>query len=546
MPTAETIDRQIPFQEAIDYLAEKTNLDTDTWIEGQGLIQTVAFTVAGAKGRVLQDIRDAVNRAIQDGISIRDFAKQFNTIADSYVDNWQLKGDRAWRGQLIYEQNLRQAYGAGRYAQMTDPDVLNRRPYWQWVHGDSRAPRPVHLALDGKVFPADSLPFHPPSGFSCKCQVFSLSQRDVDREGLQVEHLEHGQDIDYTDPNGQTRTAQLLPDPGFDWKPTGKLTKERQAELLKGLDPDIRKLVFDTEAEFAKIPEGAIRMRSGKLYILKDSRWHLHQRQSQREDMPFTIGKWISLLESSPDIESDKDFFTRFQSLHDDIGQLDPTKDADRLAATRTKITDAIARREKELFKGLDAAAGLRQELFESGLSRSAATALVDKIDFTGIKEHVRPIIRDTAIEFFQLTNGVGSKALKSFKYTEDRAHNSGDYINIGNEIERSIFYHELGHGAEDELPKHGSVDWIKSRATGPERPLQELAPDASYDAHEKAYPDRFYDPYVGKTYSDGGTEAISMGIEKFTSPKDMLKLWHDDADHFKLIVNFIQKTRRV
>jgi Phage Mu protein F like protein len=237
-------DTQLPFQGAIDYFAEKTNLDTDSWIEGQGIVQQAAFTVAGAKGALLQDIRTATAKAINQGISIAEFAKEFDKIADRYSANWELKGDRAWRGQLIYEQNLRQAYAAGRYAQMTDPETLRRRPYWQWKHGDSRNPRPVHLALDGKVFPADSLPFHVPAGFGCKCQIFSLSQRDIDRENLTVETLIPGQDINYTDPKtGQTRPIKLEPDKGFEWKPDRNLTPQRRAEILKNLAPDLQQQV---------------------------------------------------------------------------------------------------------------------------------------------------------------------------------------------------------------------------------------------------------------------------------------------------------------
>ena len=200
---------QLPLSQAIDYFAEKTNLDTDSWIEGQGIVQQAAFTVAGAKGALLQDIRQATAKAINNGMSIAKFAKEFNKIADRYSANWELKGDRAWRAQLIYEQNLRQANAAGRYAQMTDPETIKRRPYWQWRHGDSRAPRPAHLALDNKVFPADSLPFFPPAGFGCNCQVFSLSQRDIDRENLTVEDLVQGQDLPYIDHgSGATRTAR--------------------------------------------------------------------------------------------------------------------------------------------------------------------------------------------------------------------------------------------------------------------------------------------------------------------------------------------------
>jgi Phage Mu protein F like protein len=259
---------QLPFSEAIEYFSEKIGIDTDSWVEGQGLVQQVAFTSAGAKGQILQDIRDAVDAAINDGISITQFAKRFDQIADSYVDNWQLKGDRAWRSQLIYDQNLRGAYGAGRYAQMTEPETLKRRKFWIWRHGDSRVPRPTHLAMNNKVFPADSLNCFPPCGFSCRCTVFSLSQRDIDREGLTVEDVE------------------FEADKGFQYLP-GKLTKERRDELLKGLDPDIRKLVLgDTEAEF-KLPEGTTRRRNGSNQILKNSRWHRADKQEVPEAMRY-------------------------------------------------------------------------------------------------------------------------------------------------------------------------------------------------------------------------------------------------------------------
>ncbi len=243
MPTSDIDYSRISFTEALDYLSEKTNLDTDSYIEGQGIVQDVAFTVAAAKGQLLQDIRDAMDRSISNGESIDKFLVRFNNIAASYTDDWPLKGGNSWRGALIYQQNIRQAYNAGRHVQMTDPDVMKLRPYWQWKHGNSEAPRLTHLALDGKVFPADSLPFHPPAGFNCLCTVHSLSQRDVEKRGLEVQALQMGQSIDVVDPsNGQTRTVTLQPDKGFDRIP-GKSTSEQRAKLLERLDPELRKSV---------------------------------------------------------------------------------------------------------------------------------------------------------------------------------------------------------------------------------------------------------------------------------------------------------------
>jgi uncharacterized protein with gpF-like domain len=236
---------RLDFTEAIEYFSQKANLDTDSWIEGQGIVQDAAFTVAAAKGQLLQDIRDAVALGQSQGQSVQEFLKTFDAIADRYSDNWELKGNRAWRGQLIYDQNLRNAYQAGRYAQMTQPDVIKMRPYWLLKHGGSRDPRLSHLALDGKVFSADSLPFHPPGGFNCRCTVFSLSERDLSRKNLEVSNLKRGDNVKINDPaTGNLAIVKLGPDPGFDYKP-GKSTKERRKKLLKKLDPDIRNLVLD-------------------------------------------------------------------------------------------------------------------------------------------------------------------------------------------------------------------------------------------------------------------------------------------------------------
>ncbi|MCF6267624.1 MAG: hypothetical protein L3J57_13925, partial [Desulfuromusa sp.] len=62
-------------------------------------------------------------------------------------------------------------------------------PYLEYRHGDSLQPRPLHLAWDGLVLPADDpwwQTHYPPNGWGCKCKVFSASQRDLERAGKSV------------------------------------------------------------------------------------------------------------------------------------------------------------------------------------------------------------------------------------------------------------------------------------------------------------------------------------------------------------------------
>jgi hypothetical protein len=230
MPTADYA--RLPFPEAIDYLAGKINLDTDSWRDGQGVVQDAAFTVARAKGQLLEEIRAALDKAIAEGKSVDEFVKSFDSIASRWADDWNLRGDKGWRGQLIYEQNLRQAYAAGRYKQMTDPEVVKLRPYWQWRHGGSARPRLAHLAMDGRVYPAGSVPMVP-WGFGCQCQIFSLSQRDLDREGLTPETYDAYNPVEWVDPStGQTRRIVLKPDQGFENTP-GQSSAVRRWEVLQ-------------------------------------------------------------------------------------------------------------------------------------------------------------------------------------------------------------------------------------------------------------------------------------------------------------------------
>jgi hypothetical protein len=480
---------QLPFSEAIEFFSQKIGIDTDSWLEGAGTVQNVAFTSAGAKGQILQDIRDAVDSAINDGISIAQFAKRFDQIADSYVDNWQLKGDRAWRGQLIYSQNLRQAYGAGRYRQLTEPSTLKSRPYWQYIHGDSRVPRPTHLAMNKKVFPAGSINSHSPFGFNCRCQIFSLSQRDIDREGLKVE------DVSY-----------FQADKGFQYLP-GKLTKERRDELLKGLDPDIRNLVLgDTEAEF-KLPEGTTRRRNGSNQILKNSRWHRADRQEN---------------EKRDRLERRSDIFELTEQFEDDM-------------KNGTATYESIA--EKFL-----------HDLTQMG-DRDAAEAQVKLMQINASSEIARTVTARNAADFLQLIDKpIG---LKTIDYVNDsRAHAtlSTGAIQLDGEDRpsenRSTQFHEMAHHAEfrDKEAGKDAEDWVKSRATGEIKLLSTLTGNKRYGGDESALPDNFIDHYVGKLYGNGLTEVHSVGLEAFSNPRSLVDLYKGDPEHFRLMMRFIRK----
>jgi hypothetical protein len=280
---------------------------------------------------------------------------------------------------------------------------------------------------------------------------------------------------------------------------------------------------MDEDAEF-KMVEGTSKFKDGKVYTLRNSRWHKNDLPSSSEMESAlgklytresrTIGGWVSKLDRLPKTED----------------------------AEEEKI-EIINR--------------LYKEIYDTGMDLEDATKLADDIKYTNLNKRELDETRNAAIEFFRIHNG-GLRYLKEFKSASDRAYANtiGGYIDVGDWVVTSTVFHEMGHFAENQsgwlfIDKTSNYraknsDFIKSRATGEPGLLSVLADNSGYDDDEVAYPDKFIHPYVGKIYEDGETEVLSMGFEYFTSSDRMLELWNKDSEHFKLMITYLQERRRV
>lgn len=210
----------LPFDEAIDFFREKLNIPTQHWDDLWQEMHARGFAVAGAvRDGLLTDFRSAVDKAIAEGTALEEFRNDFDAIVARH--GWSYKGSRNWRSEVIFSTNIRTAYAAGRYKQMTDPDVLAYRPYWQYRHGDSIVPRPLHLAWDGLALSADD-PWwethYPPNGWGCKCRVFPLSERDMKKTGKDgSDNAPDDGTKEWTDRNGVVHEVPQGIDPGWDY-----------------------------------------------------------------------------------------------------------------------------------------------------------------------------------------------------------------------------------------------------------------------------------------------------------------------------------------
>ncbi len=169
----------LPFAEQIAYLQGKIRLPTETWQDIYGSAHDRAFVVAGAtKAELLTDLHNAVIASAKTGMSLQQFAKQFDSIVakHGWADLANDKEYRAWRAKTIYDTNLRMSHAAGRYNQMTRPEVLSAFPIWEYVHRTMENPRLIHKAWNGTTLYANDAWWsvhYPPQGFGCKCTVYA-------------------------------------------------------------------------------------------------------------------------------------------------------------------------------------------------------------------------------------------------------------------------------------------------------------------------------------------------------------------------------------
>jgi hypothetical protein len=198
---------------------------------------------------------------------------------------------------------------------------------------------------------------------------------------------------------------------------------------------------------------------------------------------------------------------------------------------------------------------GVRNDLLEdSPISKDEAKAIVGQRQIKGrpfpepligfqvkgmLEEHTRLIGEDLPtfkkMDIYSLTYG------RSF------ADPSQGVVAIaGDQINKGIIFHEATHHMEASNPRalRTAEDWVKQRNRGRgEMPLSLVNP--AYGPNEKTMKDEFFNPYVGKLYKEKGkveaTEALSMGMQYFDSPKSMAMLYAVDPEHFHMTVGVIR-----
>lgn len=176
----------VPFMEAIQWFRQQT-----PWISGSSW-NTMA-SLAALKGdqisgtvllSMLDDVWGQMDRAVAEGKPYGEFVRDVAKVLDA---RWY-QADSA-RLRLIYHNNVGSALMAGRYAQMSDPAVVEARPFVLFDGiGDWRQ-SPICKERDGIILPADD-PWwainSPLLHHGCRSGVITLDEEDARNMGGQT------------------------------------------------------------------------------------------------------------------------------------------------------------------------------------------------------------------------------------------------------------------------------------------------------------------------------------------------------------------------
>jgi SPP1 gp7 family putative phage head morphogenesis protein len=132
-----------------------------------------------------------------------------------------------------------------------------------------------------------------------------------------------------------------------------------------------------------------------------------------------------------------------------------------------------------------------------------------------------------------------------SLHVTDDiRAHTraSDSIIRLSSTDDTKTLLHETGHIIEfsNSKVKDAANAFLERRTEGETaQKLADITGIGDYNSYEKAKPDNFMSPYIGKIYADKSTEVISTGLEyMYDNPA---RLADQDPELFDLIVDVLQ-----
>lgn len=170
------------FDEAMEWFEERVPVTPEQLEQLTATQRERAITIAAiTEANVVADLLSEIERAAVSGEGIGVFRKRAKARMGSLYTS-----QTAARIDTAMITTTQTALNAGRYKQLTDPDVMRTRQFWMFdaVMDD----RTTHIcqSLEGTTLPADDPQWggiHPPMHHRCRSGIRSQRRRVVERRG---------------------------------------------------------------------------------------------------------------------------------------------------------------------------------------------------------------------------------------------------------------------------------------------------------------------------------------------------------------------------
>lgn len=235
-------------KKALEFFRKKGFAVSFDWQDQFNEEHNHAFTVAKMMDvDLLKDVRDAVDKAIAEGLTLEQFKKLIEPTlqkagwwgrqevvdpASGEIKVAQLGSPRRLR--TIYRTNMSTAYAAGHWQQIEE--TKDEAGFLMYDAVDDNRTRDEHAAWDGVILPVNDpwWSFHtPPNGWNCRCSVIQLSREQAIEQGYAPADKAPAMNLrPYTNPKtGEITQVPVGVDPGFGYNPGTERGKQLQEQL---------------------------------------------------------------------------------------------------------------------------------------------------------------------------------------------------------------------------------------------------------------------------------------------------------------------------
>lgn len=148
-----------------------------------------AFWIAGiAQLDMVAQVQRSLERAVASGQSYAEWRAAIGTALErAWRRSDATPNNVGWRLETIFRTNVQRAYSHGRYEQVTDPVVLDARPFWLFDAIRDQRTTEECSELDGTILPAADPYWNdkiPPRHFNCRSGIRTLRASQAQRRGV--------------------------------------------------------------------------------------------------------------------------------------------------------------------------------------------------------------------------------------------------------------------------------------------------------------------------------------------------------------------------